>query len=151
MKRTPSSLLLGIGLLMASACGCSGGKGPKVTGSVTLNGQPLADAQVVFEPVTRKSGLGGAVTRTDQDGKFEVRPQPKSGQTLKPGKYVVLITKLVDKNGNVPSAEEFAQLQRARALRNTLPPRYNDKDFPQFPVDIKEGDNHLPPFAVKSK
>jgi hypothetical protein len=151
MNRARLYLVVGTGFLALAASGCAGTGGPKVTGAVTLDGQSLADAQVIFEPVRRRSGLGGGAARTGPDGRFEIRPHPRTGQTLKPGKYVVVITKLVDRNGSVPSPEEFAQLEAAHLLRNLLPSRYNDRAFSEFKVEIKEGDNDLKTLALKSK
>jgi hypothetical protein len=148
--RSHSTILTGLLLLASSSC--SGGAGPKITGMVTLDNKPLADAQVEIKPLGRKTGLGGAITKTDENGRFEVRSRPQTKQTLKPGKYVVLIAKWVDKNDNVPDKEEFEQLKSAGRLHNKLPSKYNDEAFPAFPaIEIKEGDNDLKTFALKNK
>jgi hypothetical protein len=46
----------------------------KVTGRVTLEGQPLADAVVTFAPV--KAGGASALGRTDADGKYTLNYAP---------------------------------------------------------------------------
>jgi hypothetical protein len=57
------------------SAGCGGSGRPvlyKVTGKVTINGTPLAGADVVFDPVDPTSGARGAVGRTRDDGSFVV-------------------------------------------------------------------------------
>jgi hypothetical protein len=131
------------------ACGCSGA-GWKVTGSVTRDGQPLSGAQVVFLRVGERFATGERVI-TGSDGNFELKARPGGKEALPPGQYNVLITRLVDKKGNVPKEEDYGQLEAAGRLKNELPEKYGDKDFPQFTVEIKAGDNNLPPFDVNVK
>jgi hypothetical protein len=68
-------------LLLASLCGCGGGGPSHVTGSVALDGRPVADGAVTFVMTEGGSDREGAVIR---DGAFEVR--------LKPGRYRVELT-----------------------------------------------------------
>jgi hypothetical protein len=131
------------------ACGCSGA-GSKVTGAVTLDGQPLSRAQVMFVAVGDRFGTGERIL-TGPDGKFEIKARRGAKEALAPGKYKVLITRLVDPKGKVPNEEDYGQLEAAGQLKNDLPEKYGDKDFPQFTVEIKAGDNDLPPFDVKKK
>jgi hypothetical protein len=139
------------GLLGLSVAGCGGGGGTKITGSVTLDGQPLPDARLEFHP---KNNLNLAVAdvRTDQQGQFEIAPRPKGGKTgLAPGQYVVLVRKLVDKDGNVPNQEDYGQLEAAGQLVNKLPAKYSDSAFPQITVDVSADTKTLPPIELKSK
>jgi hypothetical protein len=66
-----ASLSLTVSLLLT---GCGGAAGPelgKVSGRVTLDGQPLANAVVRFQP----AGAGGTYStgRTDADGNYQLR------------------------------------------------------------------------------
>lgn len=74
-------------------CGESGPKLVSVTGTVSLNGQPVEGAALTFEPDPtdphREARPGEAVT--DAAGKYEVSTSLKSG--LAPGKYRVMVTK----------------------------------------------------------
>jgi hypothetical protein len=140
---------LAAGLLGFVLTGCGDGGGPTVRGTVNLDGRPLADAQVHF--LSEGSKTEEAVCKTAADGSFQVQPRSRGGMTVPPGKYLVLITKLVDKKGAVPSDEDFGQLEAAGQLRNAIPRRYNDRDFPQLTAEIKPGTNALPPFELKSK
>jgi hypothetical protein len=65
---------LGIMLICAGiACGCGSSQPQnvgKVSGKVTLEGQPLAGAVVTFSPVT--AGGSSALGRTDDSGQFSL-------------------------------------------------------------------------------
>jgi hypothetical protein len=152
MKRLHGLLLLGllaVGLVV-SGCGSGGGK---ITGSVKLDGKPLTDAEVQFTPAEDQA-LGANFAVTDSDGKFEVQRHPKTGLTLKPGKYHVFVTKWVKKrDGSLPSKEEAEDLRAAGMLRNVVPPKYAPNPEADRPpllnVEIKGGDQELPPFDLK--
>lgn len=60
--------------LLALAAGCSGADVAPVTGRVTLDGKPLANATVLFQPIGQRRSPGmGSVGRTDADGQFVLR------------------------------------------------------------------------------
>lgn len=125
--------------------GCSGSpRGPKVSGQVLLDGKELSDAQVVFE------GKGGGVTRTNSEGKFQFDGATPA-TTVQPGKYLVLITKFVDKKGNLPDAEEYEQLVAANLVKNLVPAKYSDLEVAPLTADVHEGVTELKPFDLKSK
>jgi hypothetical protein len=131
-------------------CGCSGNGVGKVTGSVTLDGKPVADAEVAFSPKDDPK-LAGSSAKTRADGSFELPPDPRSGRMLEAGNYLVLITKFVQKNGSVPSAEDAGMLLAAGALKNSLPAEYGEAQKSPFKIEIKRGANALPPFELKSR
>src|SRR5262249_27117599 len=87
-------------------CGCSPSRGPKVTGTVLLDGTPLADAVVNFYPKSPGGDKNFAVT--DTEGHFEVKPD-KARRTLSPGSYNVLIRKYAPKDSkrSSPDNREF--------------------------------------------
>src|SRR5437879_12901857 len=80
--------------VIAGGCG-SGSAGPagevKVTGSVTKDGKGLDGVNVGFDAADPKQAKG---TLTDANGKFAT--------TLKPGSYTVILSRMVDRKGNVP-------------------------------------------------
>lgn len=133
-------------------CGCGGGaKGGKITGSVKLNGNPLPDAKVHFYP-SEDQNLRPNSAVTDASGKFEIKPDPRTGQTLMPGKYNVMINKLVKKDGTVPTGEDAAMDEASGILKNIVPSKYNDPEAkPAITVTINPGDNEVAPFELKSK
>jgi hypothetical protein len=148
MKRTLFPGALFLASLVVSLSGCSAKTGPKITGKVTLDGKPLSGAQVTFEPKATSLVSGGRAITAD-DGTFEIKPDKLTKQTLKPGEYVVLITKFVDKTGKVPSEEDLLQLEASKSARNLVPSKYSVREQPLLEVTVKEGDQDLPVFALK--
>ena len=88
-KRAANLLL---GCLLSALAGC--GSGPTfypVTGSVTQNGEPLADAVVMFLP-EGKDGSLTAEAMTGPDGKYSLATRDAAGAAV--GKYKVVVSKL---------------------------------------------------------
>ena len=85
----PSGIVLGLLVLLPLGCGGGGSdldlKG--VGGTVTLDGQPLPDATVVFTP---KGGGRQVFGLTDEDGEYELA-YTTSGEGAPPGEYIVAI------------------------------------------------------------
>jgi hypothetical protein len=128
------------------AVGCGGGSGStRVKGKVLFNNKPLAGATVALESKA-KAGRVGYSGLTDDQGEFEIVSH--AGKPIPPGRYHVLISKMVDKKGNMPSPEEFGQLQAQGALRNFLPDRYSDRASSDLYAEVKDGENVLPTFKL---
>ena len=69
--RVPATALAAAAL--ACLVGCGGERYAPVAGTVTLDGQPLADAKLVFEPVGGESGNAAgkpSYGRTDEAGRY---------------------------------------------------------------------------------
>jgi hypothetical protein len=79
-------------LLGATGCGSGGPKLHKVSGTVTLDGQPLAGADVNFEPDDYAGGLQAASGRTTTDGSYTLTTYT-SGDGAMEGNYKVTISK----------------------------------------------------------
>jgi hypothetical protein len=141
MRFLPGCLLL---VLLASG-GCSNVIGPQVKGQILLDGKPLAGANVEFT-----GGPGGSHAITDDDGKFYL--DGTVYKTVKPGKYLVQVTKYVHRKTGKAAAdpEELGQWQAQDQVKNIVPAKYGPADNP-LSADIKEGMNELPPFQLKSK
>ncbi len=125
--------------------GCSDSEVKSVTGRVTLNGQPLAGAQVQFCPPAGVD-LPSYAAISDVDGRFAVFKDPRPGLGLKAGRYVVLVTKFAGAAA-VPKEEVAgAPLQEGTfpGTYNILPPLYNDRAKSPFVVDLHAGDNDIP-------
>lgn len=124
--------------------GCSNKVGPSVKGQVLLDGQPVSEARIVFE------GKGGASTITDAEGKFFL--DGTVYKNVKPGKYLVRVSKFADKKtGKVPPPEDYEQLVAAGMVKSMLPEKYDGTDQNPLNAEIKDGHNDLPPFQLKSK
>ena len=109
-----------VGLLLLSAC--SHGDRPPlgtVSGTVTFNGKPLADAHVIFEPT---EGGRASTASTNRDGKYElVYLRKEKGARV--GPHLVRIT----------AADPGLLQSRYNAqttLRADVKPGSNQIDFP---------------------
>jgi hypothetical protein len=139
-------LLVLAGAIFVAASGC--GSGPereaKVTGSVIKDGKGLEGVNVGFDAVDPTASKG---TMTDANGKFAT--------TLKPGSYTVLLTRMVDKKGNLPprvaadadpALQDIGKIQAS--LRQSLPAKFTNKATSPFKVEVPAKGIDLSPFDV---
>lgn len=111
--------------LSLAALGCSpaetDGDLVPVTGTVTLDGEPLAGATVSYNVARGTAGQGGTGT-TDAQGKYEIS-HFRAGKGVNPGEYTVTISKLVLSDGSpIPAdAESIFNLD----TKDLVPPKYN--------------------------
>jgi hypothetical protein len=96
--RVLSSLALGTLIVaIAAGCGSSAGKPVSVEGLVTLDGEPVDGATVLFSPEDGKGPPASGMTGTD--GVFHLTTF-NTGDGAMPGKYNVTITKLAGGGGS---------------------------------------------------
>ena len=112
-----------------AGCGGAGNKVAMVTGTVTLNGKPLADAMVEFVPI---GGTGStAFGRTDDNGAYKMEySRDQSGVFV--GKYEVHIT-----TADVYVDENEKQIR----VPEKVPARYNSDT--ELTCEVKPGSNTL--------
>ncbi|HBL41919.1 carboxypeptidase-like regulatory domain-containing protein [Gimesia sp.] len=113
------SVVLCLGLAVGlSACGGSAAPAlGKVKGKVTMDGAPLADANVTFMPENIRASSG----TTDGEGNYElIYIRDEMGAAVGPHK--VVISKLVDE-------------------KETIPPNYSDET--ELTADVKSGANEI--------
>jgi hypothetical protein len=79
-------------LVLVAIVGCGPGNKARVTGRITLDGQPLDKVLVMFVPDAGPSS--GAVT--DQDGRYELVSGPKLGKNVFTGRCRVYLTEPVE-------------------------------------------------------
>jgi hypothetical protein len=105
-------------LAWAIAFGCS--KAPKlptvpVSGTVTLDGQPLDGANVAFSPVDLDGKPANATT--DSQGAFRLKTYigASFGQAdgALPGEYTVMVSKYEAQSGTAPTSDEIEARQTA--------------------------------------
>ena len=95
-----SAIALACGLACALV-GCGSGKGGDhaiVHGTVNLDGAALADAEIRFVPKGDNPELGTAQAKTDAKGAFTIQPDANNNNLLRPGQFVVLVSKVVSTN-----------------------------------------------------
>lgn len=140
------------GLLALGACGCGGREVvTRVSGSVTLDGKPLAGATVTFAPREKKLLPNSAVT--DERGAYQLTRHPLTHCLLQPGKYSVFVKKLVDKKGQPPTDTDTSQAEAAGELIDLAAGSYSSVQKKQglVQVDIRPGDNEVPPILLIGK
>ena len=143
----PNFAPLRLALFIGFAClllGCSEtrkGDKAEVFGMVTLDGTPVADAQIRFMPKSN-TDLGTAFSRTNAQGEFIIKPDANNNNWLKPGKYIVLISKIAPLEAKVMGTPEV----------NLLPTQYSLQAKTPLTAELQNGENKLPPFElVKNK
>jgi len=129
------NILLFITLLTTVALvGCGGSKLAtiKVSGTVTLDGAPLADASVNFVPKTEGQGHA-AYGKTDAEGRYQLQTlqgDPDAGTT--PGEYLVTISKreavVSDESGRSPPP-----------VKSLIPTRYNKPETSELTATVAKG------------
>lgn len=136
MELQKNSRRLSLFLLMASLIGCGETvKSPplgKVTGIVTMDGQPLANAVVSFQP--EKGRPSGATTAAD--GKYDLIYVESTHGALV-GEHLVRITTYVEEGS--PQEQTF---------KETIPKKYNTKS--ELKETVKAGNNKID-FKLESK
>jgi hypothetical protein len=125
LSKITSWVTLGI-LLAAVAAGCGGGAGAvssaNVSGTVTLNGAPLANARVLFQPDAKGNPGPPSSGETDAAGTFTLTfPDGKEGAVV--GKHNVIVTtrKMAPSEANSDVEVEVAPEQVPDAYRATPP------------------------------
>jgi len=130
-----SFTILAIALLLFAAAGCSGR--PKniarsVTGKVTLGGQPLAGAIVVFTPV---EGGSPSMGKTDENGSYKlIWARSSSGRSIEGaqiGDHTVSISTFQEA---VPSSKP-----PVAEVPEKVPYKYRVQEPPK--VTVKKGSN----------
>lgn len=146
MRKSLGVLVL-VGVIFSAAIGCGGAGADadaKVSGSVIKDGKGLEGVNVGFDAADAKASKG---TMTDANGKFAT--------TLRPGSYIVLLTRMVDRKGNLPppvaagadpALQDIGKLQAS--LHQSLPAKFTAKDSSPFKIDVPAKGIELPPFDV---
>jgi hypothetical protein len=136
--------------LTSGACGSSS-KGPAVvpvSGVVTLDGKPLAGAQVTLIPQGATAGQA-AMGRTDAAGVFEVVTVDRQEKGAAEGSYRVLISKKVNPDGTdfMPKPDDDPMLA---SYKEMLPEVYWDETKSMLSAEVPAGGAKLE-FKLDSK
>jgi hypothetical protein len=109
-----------------------------VSGTVTLDGEPLGNAKVDFvsDGDPKLAPLGEF---TDENGKYTLQGHTSAGVPV--GKYKVFISKLVGKQGSDAQGEEAEPADGDGRQRNVLPALYNDPERTPFRANVISGQN----------
>jgi hypothetical protein len=114
-----------------------------VSGRVTLDGVPIAGANVVFHPVESEQTLASQSV-TDEEGRFEMSTHVSGGKFepgIAPGKYAVAITKL----------DMSAVSTTFAPPKDLLPKKYGIPQTSRLTADVAEGKENEFEFELVSK
>ena len=128
-------MLVAIGTIFILVAGCDSGGPQSVSGTVTLDGQPLPSGDILFVP---ESGDQGADAGKIEDGKFSF--------TSKPGKMKVQITAQREVAGKT---ERGAMGESLAKTEQYLPPRYNTAT--ELTAEVTPGGSNRFEFPLQSK
>ncbi len=121
-------------------CGGSGEEGPAilpVTGIITLDSEPLANADVKFFPTGETLGIGG-FGRTDSEGKFELQYN-RGGMGAPAGEYRVQVSQRVMPDGSPVPADDDTPPIESPAVEK-LPWKYSHPDNTQLKATVTESE-----------
>jgi len=148
MLQLSRSVILITGLL--TLAGCFGGttepeiKLEPVTGTVTINGEPGNQVELVLLPLPGTSGTG-AFGVSDAAGKFTLKH--RNGENgIEPGKYKVIFSQFTKPDGSPLGPEEDA----ATAGIQRLPAIYTSMDRTKTEAEVPAGGTELQ-FDLKVK
>lgn len=129
--------------------GCGGESVPSdmasVSGTVTHNNEPVAEATVIFTPV---GGTSSAAGRTDEAGTFTLTAGPEPG--VEPGDYQVIVTKRESNDAEQvsedhPDYDGSASVNRTQSKpTHLLPEKYANANSTPLKVTLTEGKNDVP-------
>ncbi len=122
---------------------------PSAEGVVTLDGQPLANANVQLVPQGNTKGQTG-FAKTDAAGKFIIGSADGKQQGTAPGEYKVVISKHVKPDGTdyLPKPDEDPMLANYKEL---LPAAYSNHEQSQLRTEVPAGGTKTLEFKLKSK
>lgn len=128
--------LLSLLACLALGCARAPARAPSqpvpISGKVTLDGKPLADAEVIFKTQT----LGIFAAATNDSGEYKL-VSSVGGEQVCEGPCTVTISKFVLPEGQTLQPEMSPELQGGKQL---LLPRYSDSNETMLGVNVpKEG------------
>jgi hypothetical protein len=147
-----ASLVLASYLVGLSGCSSLPAGPPLVPaeGVVTLDGKPLAGAQVMLEP--RGETRGQAVfAKTDGAGKFAVASPDGKQRGAAVGNYRVIISKLVKPDGSDFIPDPNSGPDDTGGFRQLLPSVYSDPVQTTLTADVPDGGTKSLEFKLNSR
>ena len=133
--------LLGI-LATVPACGGGAIKTEGVTGVVTLDGEPLPNAEVYFTPVDKASGALQSVGRTNEAGEYKLQTHSgKADAGTTPGDYVVTISCFDEvETGNMTTNDDGEEIPEMEEVQR-VPSRYLNGETSGLKATVVKGSN----------
>ena len=124
---------MGLSLCFVILAGCSSDKRVPISGTITMNGEPLALAAVEFIPEDQTILNTRTGANTKEDGSFSI---PKS-RGLEPGVYVVTIYAAIDYDRTTRERATVETSPTQIVSKVLTPPEYSEKSTLRFTVNAK--------------
>ena len=132
-----------LGFALVFGLGCGSGKFAPVSGTVTMNGKPLAGALVMFSPIAKEGSIDagyGSGGKTNEKGEYTLTSVTgRTGAVV--GKHRVSVSLMGQSTG---TGDEW----RPGTLVNQIPVRYNGKT--ELTYEVPAGGTDKADFALKS-
>lgn len=119
----------------------------EVSGTVTMDGQPLANATVRFEPAQGTTGTTSWGI-TDSTGYYKLR-KANGLEGSHAGRFKVVIAKFARADGS-PFPPDVDGATAAAEGKEHLPPKYSDADRTELSAEVPKEGKKID-FALKSK
>jgi hypothetical protein len=152
MFRRIATLAPLLGLLLA---GCNSSNRPAtypVSGTVTMNGQPLEGATVVFVPTEGAVGQQAATGITDAAGKYKLSTYV-TDDGANAGEYRIKVSKYDGKKPTKEEQERYISYEEEQKIqfagderptppaKNLLPPKFGDDSTSGLTYTVTKGSN----------
>ncbi|MFP6677192.1 MAG: Ig-like domain-containing protein [Pirellulaceae bacterium] len=132
--------LIAMSFILLLAVGCGGLDTAKVSGVITLDGKPLANASVTFSPET-VDGLSAASNgKTDANGAYSLTVTTTRDEGALIGKHTVTIALIMEE-----SEDEDADVEDESSYEDEVELPLHD-----FSFEVKSGKNDGANFDLKS-
>ncbi|MDD3469576.1 MAG: hypothetical protein PHE53_06290 [Thermoguttaceae bacterium] len=138
LKGSASLFLMGILLLSLPGCGEDSQGRKDVTGSITLDGTPVTDGTIQFEPCGKqaeRTRSGAPIV----DGKYSI----DLGKGLAPGEYLVRISSKKDTGKTTTTG-----MGQEAIYKEMIPQEFNTNSDKK--ITVKEGAKNVFDFNIKS-
>lgn len=136
-----SLILLFLFFGMETGCKKSVLKTEAVSGVVTYNGEPLANAQVNFSPVSGSEGTP-SYGKTNEKGEYKLQAllgNPDAGTT--PGKYQVSISCIEMVSTGKTSISSEGEEKEIMEPKSLIPKYYENFDKSGLTAEVVKGEN----------
>jgi hypothetical protein len=137
-------VILGVVFVLVSGCGSA--KFAPVSGRVTLNGKPLPNAFVTFNPTPKAGSVEAgpsAIGTTDEDGRYTLRVS-----STQPGALVGMNRVAITVVSSRAGADAAPGERRGHRTAGAIPSRYNDQS--KLTCDVPPGGTDQANFALES-
>ena len=114
----------------------SGGTtGSVVSGTVSLEGTPLASADLYF--IGQGANKDRFQAKSQENGRYTLRSNTNAG--VPPGEYKITVSKVALPDGSLPAREDFEKAMRTGKLKNIIDKQYETPETTPLRVVVKEG------------